>query len=202
MPDTGAPWNIPYVESTDLVSGWPADSLALANAIDAGLDAAGSPGIGSNVVQTTKNNAFSTTSSTFVPVTGLTATITPSSATSKILVIVDIFLSTDNSSGSGGGAFARLTGGNAANYIGAADGARTRTTSAYWYSENLEGRLRGQSATIVYLDSPATASPVAYGVDVARSVGGTVFVNRVGADASSALRPAAASSITVIEVAA
>ena len=33
MPDTGAPWNIPYVASTDLVSDWPADSLALANAI-------------------------------------------------------------------------------------------------------------------------------------------------------------------------
>jgi len=41
MPDTGAPWNIPYVASTDLVSDWPADSLALANAIDSGLDAAG-----------------------------------------------------------------------------------------------------------------------------------------------------------------
>ena len=41
MPDTGAPWNIPYVEAADLVSDWPADSLALANAIDAGLDAAG-----------------------------------------------------------------------------------------------------------------------------------------------------------------
>jgi hypothetical protein len=24
MPDTGAPWNIPYVESADLVSDWPA----------------------------------------------------------------------------------------------------------------------------------------------------------------------------------
>ena len=40
MPDTGAPWNIPYVQSSDLVSDWPADSLALANAIDASLIAA------------------------------------------------------------------------------------------------------------------------------------------------------------------
>jgi hypothetical protein len=38
MPDTGAPWNIPYVEATDLVSDWPADSLALANAIVAALE--------------------------------------------------------------------------------------------------------------------------------------------------------------------
>jgi hypothetical protein len=38
MPDTGAPYNIPYVESTDLVSGWPAISLDVANAIVAALD--------------------------------------------------------------------------------------------------------------------------------------------------------------------
>lgn len=38
MPDTGAPWFIPYVESTDLVSDWPTDSLALANAIVAALE--------------------------------------------------------------------------------------------------------------------------------------------------------------------
>ena len=38
MPDTGAPWFIPYVESTDLVSEWPTDSLALANAIVAALE--------------------------------------------------------------------------------------------------------------------------------------------------------------------
>ena len=38
MPDTGAPWFIPYVESTDLVSAWPTDSLALANAIVAALE--------------------------------------------------------------------------------------------------------------------------------------------------------------------
>jgi hypothetical protein len=41
MPDTGAPWNIPYVETADLVSDWPADSLALANAIAAALSDTG-----------------------------------------------------------------------------------------------------------------------------------------------------------------
>jgi len=40
MPDTGAPWNIPYVASTDLVSDWPTDSQDLADAIADGLDAA------------------------------------------------------------------------------------------------------------------------------------------------------------------
>ena len=39
MPDTGAPWNIPYVENADLVRDWPADSLLVANAVAAGLSA-------------------------------------------------------------------------------------------------------------------------------------------------------------------
>ena len=41
MPDTGAPWNIPYVAGTDLVRDWPTDSQDLAEAIADGLDAAG-----------------------------------------------------------------------------------------------------------------------------------------------------------------
>ena len=38
MPNTGSPWFIPYVENTDLVRDWPADSLELANAIVAALE--------------------------------------------------------------------------------------------------------------------------------------------------------------------
>jgi len=87
MPDTGAPWNIPYVEATDLVSGWPTDSLALANAIAAGLDDAVVAGIGSNVVSTTKTDVWSAASTSFTDVTGLAVTITPTSATSKVLVL-------------------------------------------------------------------------------------------------------------------
>jgi hypothetical protein len=85
MPDTGAPWNIPYVEATDLVSDWPADSLALANAIDAGLDAASALPIVQivNVTDTTTR----TTSSTSMTDTGVSLTITPTSASNKILLM-------------------------------------------------------------------------------------------------------------------
>jgi len=38
MPDTGAPWNIPYVAGTDLVRDWPTDSQDLAEAIADALD--------------------------------------------------------------------------------------------------------------------------------------------------------------------
>jgi hypothetical protein len=38
MPDTGAPWNIPYLDGTELIRNYPSDSLSLANAVDAALD--------------------------------------------------------------------------------------------------------------------------------------------------------------------
>ena len=45
-------------------------------------------GIGSNVVNATMTSTFTTSSTSFVPVTGLVATITPSLATSKVLVLL------------------------------------------------------------------------------------------------------------------
>ena len=42
------------------------------------------------VVSTTKTDTFTTTSTTFTTITGLTASITPRSASSKILIIVDV----------------------------------------------------------------------------------------------------------------
>ena len=49
------------------------------------------------VVQTVKTNTFSSTSTSFVDVTGMSATITPSSASNKILVIVNMTVGTPNS---------------------------------------------------------------------------------------------------------
>jgi len=76
----------PYVESSDNVADYPGVSLALANHID-GLD------IGKvlQVVSETKTDTFSTSSSSFVDLTGLTATLTPVSTSSKVLIDVVIY---------------------------------------------------------------------------------------------------------------
>jgi hypothetical protein len=56
MPDTGAPYFIPFAAPADLVRDWPDLSEDVALAIASGLSAAGNPGIGSNVVQTVKTD--------------------------------------------------------------------------------------------------------------------------------------------------
>jgi len=53
------------------------------------------PGHVVQVINTVKTDVFSTTSTSFVDVTGLSATITPSSTSSKILVLVNGFISND-----------------------------------------------------------------------------------------------------------
>jgi hypothetical protein len=162
MPDTGAPWNIPYVEPSDLVRDYPSDSEDLADAIAAGLSAAGNPGIGSNVVQTVKTTDFTTSSTSYVDITDFDVTITPSSATSKVLLLVDY-------------------------NVGQTGGNQTRTQllrdSTVLAVDILEFDFFGSDRqrnrpfhTIVWLDSPATSSAITYKLQI-RATGGTARFN-------------------------
>jgi hypothetical protein len=80
--DTGAPWNLPYPEDTDLVRDGASDIEALAVATASGLSVAG--GLVSAHLST--KTAFSTTSTTFVDVTGFNVTMTPQDATNTIYI--------------------------------------------------------------------------------------------------------------------
>ena len=146
-------------------------------------------GVGSNVVSTASTTQFATTSTSFVAVTDLDAVITPSSATSKVLVIASIAMAFDD----------------------AANTDRTAQTTVFRGATNLSstdqflsmGEVTGQFATthcvIVFLDSPASASATTYEIHVRRGgAGGTVYINS-GRNTSG--NPAE-STITLIEVAA
>jgi hypothetical protein len=195
-------YNIPFAEPTDLVRDWPGLSEDVAEAVEAAI--AGVPvlaGIGSNVVQTVKTDVFSTTSATFANVTGLTATITPSSATAKVLVIAQVIYGISDDDTDAG--HLRLDGGGADTFVGDAASSRVRTIVSVRNTPTTF-RVSGTTleATFVYLSSPASASPVTYAVQARRGSSGTFYVNRSGADADNDTFGRGASSITVIEVAA
>jgi hypothetical protein len=82
MPDTGAPWNLPYPAPSDLVRNGPAQFEALADDVAAGLTKAF---ITPSRVITTTN--FTTTSATMVDLTGVTVTVTPRAATNRFLLM-------------------------------------------------------------------------------------------------------------------
>jgi hypothetical protein len=146
------------------------------------------------VVSTFKSDTFSTSSTTFVDVTGYSVSITPTSATSKILVIAYL-------SGQGSPAVSvtqqRLMRGTTAIAIGDASGSRTPSSSTLYTSvpDNI------QQATITYLDSPATTSSTTYKCQM-RVNSGTGYINRTSNDSDGSDKARTISTITVMEIAA
>jgi hypothetical protein len=153
-------------------------------------------GLPRNVVQTVKSDVFTTSSTSFVDITGLAATITPSTSTSKILLIVS--LQTARTTGTNSNQ-ARLRRDSTTIAVGDAAGSRTPLT----FSQIVVGTDEISTVTYTFLDSPATTDPVVYAAQYRVSEGsGSVFINRSSSDADTASRGRAQSSITLIEVAA
>jgi len=144
------------------------------------------------VVSTTKTDTFSsaTTAGTYVDITGLSVSITPSSATSKIFVVFAIGATGTNTSQD---IMFRLVR-NSTN-IAIADSGPTYTTTVAVRSLNAE---LTSTPTMFYLDSPATTSATTYKITGSTSGGGTLVVNKRQSDTSFG----AVSTITVMEVAA
>ena len=194
MPDTGAPWNIPFLDGTELVRAYPQASEDLADAVAAGLSAAGNAGIGSNVVQTVKTDTFTSTSRTFVTVTGLTATITPSTDTSKILVMTGFTLNGQPGQSIG---IARLMRASTPIFIGDAAGNRVQGFVGVEHPS-----FQMQTVSAMFVDAPTTDAAVTYSVQVRTGASGSVRVNIPENDPNTDNRVRTAASLILIEVAA
>lgn len=151
------------------------------------------------IKSTAKLDTFSTSSTTFTDVTGLSVAITPTSASNKVLIIAQVSVGGPGSSSEFGNW--RLSGGNATNFVGDAASTRSRAIWGGWAgATNIGSMLWGLS--MVYLDSPATTSATTYVVQGQSTtvVGGTIYVNRSYADSDNTIHVRGASSITVMEV--
>ena len=144
------------------------------------------------VVSTTKTDTFATTSGTDVDITGLSASITPRSTSSKVLVLVSApFSTTTNQINS-----ITLTRGGTPIGGGTIAGSRTSAfRSAYLTSTNTGGMLSGE-----HLDSPSTTSTITYQVQCKTSAG-TMTIGISGGDSDAANHPRTSSTITLMEVA-
>tara|TARA_R100001129_G_scaffold157647_1_gene121144 strand:+ start:31 stop:633 length:603 start_codon:yes stop_codon:yes gene_type:complete len=149
------------------------------------------------VKSTTKTDTFSTTSTSFTDVTGLSIAITPSSSSNKILVIYttktameDVYIG-----------HIRLMRGSTAIFIGDASGAKTRTSG---HNRNISGGTAELfDFSGVHLDSPGDTSSHTYKLQVQSATAGReIAVNRTYGDANSGETSRTASSITVLEVSA
>lgn len=147
------------------------------------------------VVSTTKTDAFTSSSTTFVDLTGLTVTITPSSATSKILVTL-----IGQGQGTAGAANMqyRLMRDSTAICVGDAAGNRQPTSGMSFNGDNNSINTFGA----IFLDSPNTTSATVYKTQVRLNTASTMYVNRSPSDADLTSVPRMASTITVMEISA
>ena len=145
------------------------------------------------VVQTVKTSNFSTTSGSYVDITGYSATITPSSTSSKILVISNFFAGSDAHPYP---KFQLLR--NSTNiFQGDSYGSSTRQ-SAGMYSAGVSSNQIISVATC-YLDSPATTSAVTYKWQVSTYASRAIYIGSSSGstDLNNATTP---STITLMEI--
>ena len=147
------------------------------------------------VVSTTKTDTFSTTSTSYADITGLSVSITPSSATSKIYVVAQV--TGGGTPGTNNTNF-RLVRDSTAICIGTSGGgSRIQSTTS---ATPPDGNAL-QSLIISFLDSPATTSATTYKIQqIVPS--GTGYVNRTSSDLDASYIARATSTITVMEIAA
>ena len=160
----------------------------------------GSGQIINKISQAVKTDTFTCTSKTFIDVTGLSITLTPTSSSSRFLIIFDISSGAD---GGNAGVASRIDRNGTAIYIGDAAGTRPRT-SGMMYPGDSAGDASGLGNTKVFLDSPATTSAVTYKVQIRTTspVSTAVYINRSDSDrdVGGDYDTRNASSITVMEI--
>ena len=156
------------------------------------------------VKQTYKTDVFSTTTQgTQIDITGLSVSITPSSASSKILVTSDVCGHTHN--GSGGNLQIKRTISGSSTVIGLADAASNRRLSSF--SGSLYTGDGGGSGNLLMtahtkiLDSPNTTSAITYQVTMTVRQNSVLYcVNRTETDSDTDDYTRGVSNITVMEV--
>ena len=146
-------------------------------------------------VSTSKTDSFTTTSTSFTDVTGLSVSITPQATTSKILVLATVSCGSNFATNA---AFLRLVRDSTAIDVGDASGSRTQATT--YSGPNSAGTVT--SETIMFLDSPSTVAATTYKVQIMCNAAGTSTVNRSFSDPNIAGAARTASSITVMEISA
>jgi hypothetical protein len=132
------------------------------------------------VLSSTLTTAFTSgAAGAYANVTGLSVVITPATATNKILIMATV----------NGGTFMaiKVTGGNTATGY---------SVNSYASADAAGNNDYVATASMLYLDSPATTSAVTYQVQSKDLAGGTSYINRSQNSATAV----AASTITCMEI--
>lgn len=142
------------------------------------------------VVQTVKTDAFTSTSQSYVDITGVSASITPTATSSKILVLVNGIGSLADSAKV---VFLKLVRGSTD--IGLSTGSAISDSTTQIFAANA---THSMPFGISFLDSPNTTSSTTYKLQGGQNTSGTNwYIGRFGANDNHR----AITSITLLEIA-
>lgn len=153
------------------------------------------------VVSTTKTDTFSASvaAGATTAFTGLTATITPSAASSKIICTLQLagHVATDASE-----QYLQFILTRDATPIGIGDAAGVRKQATLWSSGSSTQNHIPYAGTINYVDSPSATTSITYGVNLGHgsSATKTIYMGRQTTDADSVLTARVINTITLMEV--
>ena len=148
------------------------------------------------LVSTAKTDTYSqSVSITWTDVTGLSVSITPTLATSK--VYVSVLLHTANDTASGERGFFRLMRDSTPIALADTAGSRTRATTGYFSLTNTQTMIMYGTN---FLDSPATTSATTYKIQMFNTSGAVQYVNRTSDNADASYTGRVISTITVMEI--
>lgn len=155
------------------------------------------------VISTVKTDAFVGTApdiNTYTAITGLSATITPTSTSSRILIMTTINYDSTRSNSGGGFAIFR-NGSRLDSFIGVSNGIQYRVFGDFGANANAD--QSGMSRSFQAVDSPNTTSTLTYDIRFTQdSSGFTTYINRARTDAQNNDDGRFASSIVLMEIAA
>ena len=147
------------------------------------------------IVTAHKSDTFTTTSTSFVDLTGLSANITPSSTSSTILVGYAIQGQGQVSANMGATQIVR-----GATPVGNAAAAGSRSVGNAVISEL--GLAQTGTITNWFMDSPATTSLTTYKLQIKTTIAGTIYINRTISDPDNVAYGRGTSSFVVMEISA
>jgi L-serine deaminase len=198
MPDTGAPWNIPYVDPTDLVRDYPQASEDLADAIADGLSAAGGL-VAVKHALFTGVQTNSTAGSANFAVDDLSITHTLADASNKLIISAYIGAAgTSQGPGNVGIAVA-----DTGTLIGIGNAASSRTrVGAGGIVDFAGGNQVVTMPSVTFVYEPGDTASHTYTVRAINIDGSTrtLYINRNEADADGAGSPRASSGFVIQEV--
>jgi hypothetical protein len=147
------------------------------------------------IAQVVKTDTFSTTSTTFTDITGLSVSITPTNSSNRILVMYQLLGTADPANS---GMCMRLVRNSTPIFVGDAAGSRPQVTNGITSSLNNFCVIPMAGS---FLDAPSTTSATTYKIQMFNSAGTTSYVNRSVNDRDTSTADArGASSIIVMEL--